>query len=149
MSELTNPIVETGLSIIKDSKPNFNSVSVKHLSGKEVGLQILQFGLAQSEAKRLEKLMSVIDYLEKDLFDLEKIKRLPEQEKIARYQLAQGTVNQSINYIKSTINNINWTALEVQLLSAISSAEVEEVGLTNKASTSEKANRLLREIAGG
>ncbi|AXY86099.1 hypothetical protein [Escherichia phage EP_H11] len=141
--------IQKGLSLVNSE--GSESVNVKALQGKEIGLQILQLGLAESEANRVAKLNGIIEILEKKIFDPERLDRLTEKEQIERYQLALASASQSAAFVKSTIGSINWTAIEVSLLSLASAIETANEGQSPKdrKDMSTIANNLIKQLAEG
>lgn len=142
--------IEKGLSLV-NSEGTDSIINVKALQGKEIGLQILQLGLAESEANRVSKLTSVISLLEGKIFDPARLERLTEKEQIERYQLALSSVAQSANFVKTTIGSINWTSIEVQLLSLAAALEDANGAQSPKErkDMSAVASRLIKELADG
>lgn len=140
--------VDKGLALVNSTNDS-TPLNLKKLQGKEIGLHILQLGMAEAEANRISRLMRVVDVLEKEIFDLDKIKRLTDSEKVERYSLALQNIQSSATFIKGTVNSINWNSIEMQLLAVTqaTSGESEESSTLAAKDMSEIARQLLSELA--
>lgn len=140
--------LEKGLGLVNTSVKS--DINLKKLKGKEVGLNILLLGMAEIEANRIKFLSEAINTLEKDIFDPLVLENLSDDQKIERYSLALQTVTGSTNFIKNTVNKIDWNAIELNLLSlAESSDDIPEDSAGDSRSMTEQASALLRQLAGG
>lgn len=153
VSTSVNNAISIGLSLLQDETPDYSKLKIRNFVGREIGLQLLQFGIAQSEARRVSRLYSTIIELESKIFDPDKLKRLSDDEKIVRYELAKATMAGSLNYVKSVSDNMNWSALEVSLIGALNSQEssgaVDGRARLSEHNISEAAGRLLHELSSG
>lgn len=144
MSEELNTL-EKGLNIVTMGR---NDLNLSKLKSKDIGLQILMLGLAESAANSVHRLSEAKVKLEKILFDVDVLTSLTDDQKIERYSLALNSISQSANFIKSTTNSIDWNTVEVQLLKMASSGSgEEEFNDISREDLSDKASELLKELS--
>ena len=153
LEEYKSNVIETGLSLLTTKPNNLNEVTLAKLQMKEFGLSIILLGLAEKAAERVNKLQKVVDKLEAELFDLHILDSLDEEQKVERYNMANEAINSSANYIKATINNINWNDLELrmqQIKQLDTSGESTDNGVNddiNPSDLKEIANRMLEKFS--
>lgn len=143
--------IEAGLNLISE-KPKISDLTLAKLQVKELGLSVILLGLAEKSAERIGRLQKVIDKLEKEIFDTHIIDSLTDDEKVERYNMAVEAISASANYIKNTVNSINWDDLEVRLaqISANLSYEGGDSQYSSKMEESQirdVARQLLSEIS--
>lgn len=139
--------VEKGLALVNSTNDG-TMLNLKKLQGKEIGLHILQLGMAEAEANRISRLMVVVDYLEKEIFNLDKLKRLTDSEKVERYSLAIQNISSSANFIRGTVNAIDWNSIEMQLLAVTQATSGEdESKVVGSKDMTEMAKALLSELS--
>lgn len=112
------------------------------LKANEIGLQLLILKIAQREANRIEKLSSVIDALEDQIFNKSIIEHLSPSEQIARYTLALQATQQSSAYINQAVKAINWSDIEMKIM--ILSESADSTGEKVHNNTSDLQNAALR-----
>lgn len=103
------------LAAIK-SASELASIDLNSLKSNEIGLSLLLLTIAQREAKRIQKLASIIDLLEDQIFDPSIVEHLTPSEQIQRYTLALQSTQQSSAYISNAIKSINWSDIETKIL---------------------------------
>lgn len=105
--------IEQGLQFTSVNPSSFSEWKVK-----EVGLQLVLFGLAELQALRIQNLSSVVYTLENAVFDKNTIKELEPRRLLEMYQLSISSLNDSSNYVKNTLKTIDWTSIEAHIQTA-------------------------------
>lgn len=139
---LSSTTMADGLDVVNNPE-NLEIINLRTLKTKELGLQVVLMGLAERNARRICHLDSFMEELEESLFDMEQVEHLSSSEKIERYQLAMQASTASAAYIKGAVSNIDWSSMEIQMLSLIGAAE-DLTGGTNAAISKDA----LKEVAG-
>lgn len=145
--------VDGSLSLVnRPASKTTGLLDVKVLRGKELGLSILRLGLAELEANRIRRLVTVVDYLEGEIFNLEKLKRLSDDEKVERYNLAIASIGTSNGYVNSALGSIDWTSLQtdlIELQESMNASDDEQANIAdalNNGELNRKAATLLSEL---
>lgn len=83
---------------------------------KELGLQLVLFGLAEVQAMRVNQLAGLVFSMEKLVFDNDNLRELEPKKLIDLYRIGIDSLRETSEYVKSTLKTIDWAAVESQLL---------------------------------
>ena len=106
-----NPTMEYGSALVERL-----GTQVGDWRTRELGLNIVLFGLAEIQSKRVSKLSLLVNLIEDKLFDEDMIEELPPDKIMFLYKMTRESLDTSYNYIKSVLQGINWSQFEAQLL---------------------------------
>jgi hypothetical protein len=98
---------------------------------KELGLNLVLFGLAEQQALRLAKISTYLNTLEDKLFTEERLEELQPAQIMDLYRQVKDSLGTSYNYVKSVTTGLNWTQMEASLLAVQAEDTRDPDGSTN------------------
>jgi len=138
-------------NVVDDIKPNstieYGSALVDRLGTqvidwrtRELGLNIVLFGLAEMQAKRVSKLGLLVQMIENKLFDEDLIEQLPPDKIMGLYKMTRESLDTSYKYVREVLQGLNWSQFEAQLLT------VQSEGTDTISQDGQDISRIAREI---
>lgn len=140
---MTDDLIPTNITDIT------KTYDLNKLQVSNIAIKLLLNKIAIGEATRLNKLFDYRNELEKNLFDIELIPNLPDEEKIERYQLVMSATQSSYNYIQRVEKEINLEELKTQLQlldNSLKNEELDENSIQENTQIAETANSLLSKL---
>ena len=140
-----DPTINDGLTFLGKEGQNLDS---EELFQKRMGLNIVQVGLAESQAKRLRHLVGVVSNLEDTLFEkevLDDLKRDP-RSLLALYRIAAESLDTTARYITDVSKNLDWENLQTRMMSF---REKDSSAPENKEAVQQAAAQLMLKMQMG
>lgn len=109
---------------------------------KELGLQLVLFGLAEVQARRVSNLSSMVYNLEGKVFEDDNIRNLEPSKLLQVYKMGVEALKESSDYVRSTLKSIDWTTVEAQLIAVAAS---ESAGAT-KGNDNENITKIVSDL---
>jgi hypothetical protein len=129
-----NPTIEYGYKLIDREGQQIGDWRTKQL-----GLNIVLYGLAEIQARRVSKLSSVVDMIEDRLIDQSVIGELPPDRLLDLYRMSRESLDSSRLCIRQVLDRVDWNQLEAQLL-------IQSGDIGTKSSSDQDVSRIAREI---
>jgi hypothetical protein len=133
--------IDNALKLVDTQATDFNSYRIK-----ELGLTLTLLGMAELQAKRIQKLSSLVFNLEQEVFSTENIRELEPAKLLNLYKLGTDALKESSQYIKDTIKSVDWNSVEAQLIQAATNGDKEVTNSVGSDNISSVINELLSKI---
>lgn len=103
--------INKALELVKKSGTDYSALRTKGL-----GLSIALLGLAEIQCERLANLGDVVLRLEQKVFSNETLNDLDAKAIVNLYSMATRSLNESSQYIQTTVQSTKWEEIETQLV---------------------------------